>query len=38
LVADQASFVDLRTRIIEVIKQTVEIAQEIKDAYNQLTA
>jgi len=36
LVADEASFVDLRQRFIDVIKATAEIAQEIKDVYDQL--
>jgi hypothetical protein len=35
LVADEASFVDLRQRFIDVLKATEEIAQEIKDLYGQ---
>jgi len=38
LVADEASFVDLRKALIEAIKATAEIAQEIKDVYDQLQA
>jgi hypothetical protein len=36
LVQDEASFVDLRDQFIRVIKATAEIAQEIKDVYDQL--
>jgi len=36
LVADGASFVDLRQQFITVIKATAEIVKEIKDLYGQL--
>jgi hypothetical protein len=36
LVADEASFVDLRNQFIRVIKATDDIFQEIKDVYAQL--
>jgi len=37
LVSDEESFVDLRKRLIDAIKATAEIAQEIKDLFGQLT-
>ncbi len=36
LVADEASFVDLRQKLIDAIKATEEIVQEIKDLLGQL--
>lgn len=36
LVADAASFVDLRAALVGAIKATAEIVQEIKDLYGQL--
>jgi len=36
LVADEASFVDLREQFIRIIKGTAEVAQELKDQWDQL--